>query len=93
MKVVLNCSYGENVAGEIVELKTAQAEGLILSGFAYVPSEEAEVTSDSKAVVELKTVRLELDEVKSELALVTAERDALLLAQGAPDGKDGKAGK
>lgn len=93
MKVVLNCSYGENVAGEIVDLKKEQAEGLISSGFAHEPSEDAPVTSDSKAVIELKTVRLELDEVKNELALVTAERDALLLAQGVSDGKDGKAGK
>jgi len=99
MKVVLNCSFGDNVAGDVVDLKKDQAQNLINSGFARMPKGDVEVTSDSQAIVELKALRdehakvvAELDTVKEELALVTVERDALA-TQGANDGKASPAKK
>jgi hypothetical protein len=93
MLVTLNCSFGDNVAGETVNLKKEQAQGLIDSGFAHEVSEDTKVTSDSKAVVALQAVRKELQEAQEALALAVAERDALLATQGVTDGENGQAGK
>lgn len=95
MKVTLNCSFGDNVAGDTVDLKKEQAQGLIDSGFAHEPSEDAAVTSDSKAVAELKKLREELKTVVSERdkalqALDLANTEITMLKAG-QDGKDSKA--
>lgn len=95
MKVTLNCSFGDNVAGETVDLKKDQAVGLIESGFAYEPSEDAPITSDSKAVVELGKLREELKVVIGERddalkALELANTELTMLKAG-QDGKDSKA--
>lgn len=78
MKVVLNCSFGENVAGDVVSLEKEQAQSLLDSGFAREVSKEAKGANEAH------------EATKAELDMALAELAAL---KGAPDGKDSKAGK
>ena len=78
MKVVLNCTYGGNIAGEIVDLKAEVAQGLLDSGFAKDPT-----LSDSSESSVVKNLRAQLQAEKDAHEMTKAE----LATKGATSGK------